>query len=158
LKIQGKYLLAGVLLIFSVGLAFDSLSNYINPYLSVTQVMNNMETYKGKSIQVIGIVESGTFIRGDGGTISFSITDGLESMKIRYSGAIPQNLDEGKDVVAIGSVSEDTLEAEKILVKCPSKYEGENPPKPNNHIFLTAIAIAIVAFAYLAITIFWKKG
>jgi cytochrome c-type biogenesis protein CcmE len=158
LKVQGKYLIAGALLIFSVGLAFDSVSNYINPYLSVTQVAHNIDTYKGKNIQVMGIVESGTFVRGDGSTISFSLTDGQESMKIRYSGAIPQNLDEGKDVVAVGSVVGDSLEAEKILVKCPSKYEGENPPKQNNHVFLTAIAIAFVALAYLVITVYWKKG
>ena len=65
-------MVAGVLLLLSAGLAFDSVSNYINPYLSVTQVVLNFERYSGKNLQVMGIVESGSFIRGDGGHPSFS--------------------------------------------------------------------------------------
>jgi cytochrome c-type biogenesis protein CcmE len=159
MRIQGKHVVAGVLLLLSAGLAFDSISNYINPYLSVTQVALNLERYSGKSIQVMGIVKSGSFIRGDGGTIQFTLTDGQESLPVQFTGATPQNFDEGKDVVAVGSLTgEASLEAAQLLVKCPSKYEGENPPQQNNHIFLAAVALAIIAVAYLAVTTFWKRG
>ena len=159
MKIQGKHMVAGVLLLFSAGLAFDSVSNYINPYLSVTQVALNLDRYSGKSIQVMGIVEPGSFIRGDGGTIRFTLTDGQESLPVQFTGATPQNFDEGKDVVAVGSLtSEASLDAAKILVKCPSKYEGENPPQQNNHVFLVAMGVALLAVAYLAVTMFWKRG
>jgi hypothetical protein len=86
MKIQGKHVVAGVLLLFSAGLAFDSVSNYINPYLSVTQVALNFNRYSGKSIQVMGIVEPGSFIRGDGGTIKFTLTDGQESLPVQFTG------------------------------------------------------------------------
>jgi cytochrome c-type biogenesis protein CcmE len=159
MKIQGKHMVAGVLLILSAGLAFDSVSNYINPYLSVTQVVLNFERYSGKNLQVMGIVESGSFIRGDGGTIQFTLTDGQESLPVQFTGTTPQNFDEGKDVVAVGSLtSEASLDAAQILVKCPSKYEGENPPQQNNHVFLAAVALAILTIAYLAVTTFWKRG
>ncbi len=159
MKIQGKHMVAGVLLLFSAGLAFDSMSNYINPYLSVTQVALNLNRYSGKSIQVMGIVEPGSFIRGDGGTIRFTLTDGQESIPVQFTGTTPQNLDEGKDVVAVGSLTgEASLEAEQLLVKCPSKYEGENLPQQNNNVFLAAIALAGLAFAYLAVTMLWKRG
>jgi cytochrome c-type biogenesis protein CcmE len=159
MKIQGKHMVAGVLLLLSAGLAFDSISNYINPYLSVTQVALNLERYSGKSIQVMGIVELGSFIRGDGGTMQFTLTDGQESLPVQFTGATPQNFDEGKDVVAVGSLTgEASLEAAQLLVKCPSKYEGENPPQQNNHIFLTAVALAALAVVYLAVTTFWKRG
>lgn len=152
-------MVAGVLLILSAGLAFDSVSNYINPYLSVTQVVLNFERYSGKNLQVMGIVESGSFIRGDGGTIQFTLTDGQESLPVQFTGTTPQNFDEGKDVVAVGSLtSEASLDAAQILVKCPSKYEGENPPQQNNHVFLAAVALAILTIAYLAVTTFWKRG
>jgi cytochrome c-type biogenesis protein CcmE len=145
MRIQGKHVVAGVLLLLSAGLAFDSISNYINPYLSVTQVALNLERYSGKSIQVMGIVKSGSFIRGDGGTIQFTLTDGQESLPVQFTGATPQNFDEGKDVVAVGSLTgEASLEAAQLLVKCPSKYE--------------AVALAIIAVAYLAVTTFWKRG
>jgi cytochrome c-type biogenesis protein CcmE len=159
MKIQGKHMVAGVLLILSAGLAFDSVSNYINPYLSVTQVVLNFERYSGKNLQVMGVVESGSFIRGDGGTIQFTLTDGQESLPVQFTGTTPQNFDEGKDVVAVGSLtSEASLDAAQILVKCPSKYEGENPPQQNNHVFLAAVALAILTIAYLAVTTFWKRG
>ncbi len=152
-------MVAGVLLLFSAGLAFDSMSNYINPYLSVTQVALNLNRYSGKSIQVMGIVEPGSFLRGDGGTIRFTLTDGQESLQVQFTGVTPQNLDEGKDVVAVGSLTgEATLDAEQLLVKCPSKYEGENPPQQNNPIFPATIALALLAFAYLAVTMLWKRG
>ncbi|MGD2200287.1 MAG: cytochrome c maturation protein CcmE [Candidatus Bathyarchaeota archaeon] len=159
MKIQGKHIVVGVLLLTSAGLFFDSLSNYMNPYLSVTQVALNLERYSGKPIQVMGIVEGGSFIRGDGGTIQFTLTDGQESLPVQFTGSTPQNFDEGKDIVAVGSLSEEaSLDAAKILVKCPSKYEGENPPKQNIHIFLTAVALAVLTVAYLAFTTLWKRG
>lgn len=159
MKIQGKHAVAGLLILISAGLAFDSVSNYINPYLSVTQVVLNMERYSGKSVQVMGFVEQGSFIRGDTGTIRFTLTDGQESILVQFTGTTPQNFEEGKDVVAVGSLTgESSLEASKLLVKCPSKYEGESAPQQNNHIFLFAMGLALLAVAYLAVTMFWKKG
>ena len=58
MKISGKYVVAGILLIFSGFLAYDSLSNYINPYLSVTSVVRNIDQYRGRRIQVMGVVQS----------------------------------------------------------------------------------------------------
>jgi cytochrome c-type biogenesis protein CcmE len=159
MKIQGKYIAAGALLLLSAGLAFDSVSNYVNPYLSVSQVALNLERYSGKSIQVMGIVESGSFMRGDGGTIQFILTDGQQSLPVQFTGTTPQNFNEGKDIVAVGSLTDEaSLEAAKILVKCPSKYEGEKSPQQNNHVFLTAMALVVLAVAYLVVTTFWKRG
>lgn len=159
MKIKGKYLVAGVLLIFSAFLAYDSLSNYINPYLSVTSVVRNVDRYRGKSLQVMGVVQIGTFDRGNDGTIRFAINDGTEAIDVVYTGALPQNFDEGKDVVVVGSLEGDeTVDAKQILVKCPSKYEGEDVPQQNNHVFLAALGVALIAVVYLAVTMFWKRG
>jgi cytochrome c-type biogenesis protein CcmE len=159
MKISGKYLVAGILIIFSAFLAYDSLSNYVNPYLSVTNVVRNIDQYQGKSLQVMGVVQTGTFDRGNDGTIRFAINDGTEAIDVVYTGALPQNFDEGKDVVIVGSLNGDeTVEARQILVKCPSKYEGEEAPQQNNHFFLAALGLALVAVAYLGVTMFWKRG
>jgi cytochrome c-type biogenesis protein CcmE len=159
MKISGKYLVAGILIIFSAFLAYDSLSNYVNPYLSVTNVVRNIDQYQGKSLQVMGVVQTGTFDRGNDGTIRFAINDGTEALDVVYTGALPQNFDEGKDVVIVGSLNGDeTVEARQILVKCPSKYEGEETPQQNNHFFLATLGVALVAVAYLGVTMFWKRG
>ena len=64
-----------------------------------------------------------------------------------------------KDVVVVGSLrGGEPLEASKILMKCPSKYEGERAPLLGNHVFWVALAMALVAVAYLVITVAWKRG
>ncbi len=105
------------------------------------------------------MVERGSVLRGNEGPVRFTLTDGYEAIAVQYSGALPQNFDEGRDVVVVGSLKGgDALEASKILVKCPSKYEGEEPPRQNNHIFLTAMAVALMALAYLAVTMLWRRS
>jgi len=48
-------------------------------------------------------------------------------MRIRYSGVKPLNFEHAKQVVALGKYnkSDKIFEADKILVKCPSKYTKE---------------------------------
>lgn len=159
MKIQGKYLLAGALLLFSVGLAFDSLTNYLNPYLSITQIAGDKDRYEGKSIQVMGVVAIDSIFRGGEGITKFAVTDGEGILNVNYIGALPQNFDHGKDVVVVGTLHDgEVLEASKILMKCPSKYEGESAPLIGNHVFWVALAIAAVAVAYLTLTTLWKRG
>ena len=159
MKIQGKHVVAGVLLLFSAGLAFDSLTNYLNPYLSVTQVSTNLDRYEGKNIQVMGVVAIGSIVRGDEGATRFAITDGFGSLEVAYVGTLPQNFDQGKDIVVVGTFrGGKAIDASKILMKCPSKYEGESVPILGNHVFWVALVIALVAVVYLVITLVWKSG
>lgn len=159
MKIQGKHLVAGILLLISAGLAFDSLTNYLNPYLSVTQVASNLDRYEGKNIQVMGVVAIGSIIRGDEGITRFAITDGSGSLDVTHVGTLPQNFDQGKDIVVVGTFKGgEAIDASKILMKCPSKYEGESAPLLGNHVFWVALVIALVAVVYLVITLVWKRG
>jgi len=45
-------------------------------------------------------------------------------MRVAYKGLKPGNFHDATQVVAIGRFHRGTLEAEKLLVKCPSKYQG----------------------------------
>lgn len=151
--------MTGILLLFSAGLAFDSLTNYLNPYLSVTQVSDDMDRYEGKNVQVMGVVAVDSIVRGNEGTTKFAVTDGEEILDVNYVGALPQNFDQGKDVVVVGTLHEgEVLEASKILMKCPSKYEGERASLVGNHVFWAALGIAAVAVAYIVLTVLWKRG
>ena len=46
-------------------------------------------------------------------------------MLVRYKGVKPDNFDEAYHVVAIGKYTGDAFAADKLLIKCPSKYEAE---------------------------------
>lgn len=159
MKIERKYLVASFLILFSIGLAYDSLSNYINPYVSVTKVTTNWDKYSRKPVQVMGRVSPESIIRSNEGTTLFSISDGVETLDVSYTGALPQNFGEEKDVVIIGTTEDDGfLVAEQILVKCPSKYEEDGDSQSNNHLYLAVMAIAGLAAIYLVGTWFWKRN
>jgi cytochrome c-type biogenesis protein CcmE len=47
-----------------------------------------------------------------------------QQLVVTYKGPKPGNFNEAIQVVAIGRYHDGALEAEKLLVKCPSKYQG----------------------------------
>ena len=47
-----------------------------------------------------------------------------QTMQVRYLGLKPANFEDALSVVAIGRYAGHRLEADKLLVKCPSKYQG----------------------------------
>ena len=161
MKIQSKQILIIVLVALSVGLAYDSIANYMNPYIPVSDISNNQAQYEGKSLQVIGVVEPGSLIRSDDGSLSFTLMDEDGSggkIQVTYQGVPPQNLEqEGNKVVVLGTLGADgEIDSNQLLVKCPSKYEGQDQ-QGYSHVFLAAIAVALLGVGYLVITMFYKK-
>jgi len=161
MKIQGKHILIIVLAALSVGLAYDSIANYMNPYIPVSDIANNQAQYQGKSLQIIGVVEPGSLIRSDDGSLSFTLLDEDGSGRgilITYHGVPPQNLEqEGNKVVVLGTLGSDgEIQSTQLLVKCPSKYEAEDQ-QGYSHIFLAVIAVALLGVGYLIILMFNKK-
>lgn len=66
-------------------------------------------------------------------TISFGLKDqNGEAMTVVYSGPPPANLAEATKIVAIGGVKDGVFKSDRLLVKCPSKYEGQNKLAANN--------------------------
>ncbi len=81
----------------------------------------------GSNVQVMGeVLPAGTDYDPTQGTFSFFITDDTgDRMKVVYGGIKPGNFDQATSVVCIGQYSDDTFQADKLLVKCPSKYLDE---------------------------------
>ena len=158
MKIQSKHIIIIVLLAVSIGLAYDSISNYVNPYIPVSDIVNDQAKYQGKSLQIIGVVKPGSVILTDSGYMNFTLTDGQDSILVTYRGIPPQNLeDEGNKVVVLGTLgAHGEIQSSQLLVKCPSKYEGQDQTG-YSYVFLAAIAVAIIGVGYLVITMFYKK-
>ena len=157
MKIQKKHIIIIILLALSAGLAYDSLFNYVNPYISVTDIINQKNLYKDKSLQVIGVIEANSLQRSDNGSIGFSLTDGMKTINVLYNGIPPQNLEPGNDIVVVGSLTDAGLKATQILVKCPSKYEDDQQ-QGTSHVFLATMGVALLGVGYLVFTMFWKKN
>jgi cytochrome c-type biogenesis protein CcmE len=55
--------------------------------------------------------------------------DGAQKLPIVFYDVMPDNLMKSTEIVATGFLRDGTFYAESLLVKCPSRYEAEEPPK-----------------------------
>jgi cytochrome c-type biogenesis protein CcmE len=82
------------------------------------------EAPAGHLIRVGGLVTNGSVKRQpDGLTVTFDITDYAETIKVQYTGILPDLFREGQGIVARGRLQEGNLfVAEEVLAKHDEKY------------------------------------
>ncbi|MEK1897445.1 MAG: cytochrome c maturation protein CcmE [Rhizobium sp.] len=76
-------------------------------------------------IRLGGLVGQGSVVRGKGSTVEFDVTDGSDqSVKVRYSGILPDLFREGQGVVTEGKFDAANHEfiADSVLAKHDEKY------------------------------------
>jgi cytochrome c-type biogenesis protein CcmE len=98
-------------------------------FFTVDEAVAKAGTVDQQKIRVKGSVVDGT-IQGEDGDIgrTFEISEKGEQLRIQYDQAVPDTFEPGVQVVATGRLDEqDTLQASKLMVKCPSRYEGKPP-------------------------------
>ena len=88
--------------------------------------------YDGKNVKVGGRVLDGT-IKRDASGVLFTIEDltgKSDTVKVLYSGQMPNTFDSGVDVVVIGKYASNgaLITADQLQTKCPSKYKGSASP------------------------------
>ncbi|APG83858.1 cytochrome c maturation protein CcmE [Sinorhizobium americanum] len=78
----------------------------------------------GTRIRLGGLVEAGSVKRGDGKTVTFSVTDTLATVPVTYSGILPDLFREGQGVVAEGSFAagRSVFVADTVLAKHDETY------------------------------------
>ncbi len=98
-----------------------SFSSSLTPYVTFSQA----KAASG-SVQVRGVLALEPIIpirAGQG--IQFVLRDEAgEQVQVRYSGVKPDGLEQATSIVAIGKYGNEQFVAEKLLIKCPSKYQG----------------------------------
>lgn len=83
---------------------------------------------QGEMVSVMGNVSTGTVEHEPMNNIlRFELEGNETSIQVVYEGAIPANFAQGITVVAKGQYDGDVFHAEKLIVKCPSKYEQGSP-------------------------------
>lgn len=109
-----------------IGVSVAFIAN-ASPYVSVSEARKSGATnvhLKGDLVK--------TSIKNDikDRSLRFELKDkNGEAMTVVYTGTPPQDMALATEVVAVGSVKGDEFHSEKLLIKCPSKYEGENKAK-----------------------------
>ena len=127
---KGYYVLGVLLLLAFAGFSLSSFKQTLTPYVSYEQARET-----SRMVQVAGGLEKGssTYQAGEHAlyfTIREAATAGNagngKTLRVRYHGVKPGNFEDAISVVAIGRYDRDKDEfaADKLLVKCPSKYQG----------------------------------
>lgn len=116
------YVVAAVLAVGFLVLGVTAFRTTLTPYVTFDVAMKT-----AGSVQVMGSLEKGSEkYDGSTQTLAFSIVDEHgRTLPVLYRGIKPANFRDALSIVAIGRWQSGALQAEKLLVKCPSKYQGQ---------------------------------
>ena len=120
------YWVAAVLALAFIALGVTAFNKTLTPYLTFD------EARKARGVvQVMGSLDKESD-RYDTAKqeLRFDLMDpDGHRMPVAYRGIKPGNFKDAISIVAIGSYRDGHIEAEKLLVKCPSKYQGAEVEK-----------------------------
>ena len=119
---------AGAALILAfLALGLTTFSSSMTPYVDFAEAEKSVRV-----VQVMGGLEKGSSrYETTSKTLFFNLVD-LETKKVlpvAYRDVKPANFEDAVSIVAIGKYQNDAFQAEKLLVKCPSKYQGQETEK-----------------------------
>ena len=108
-------------LVVATGLIGYAMQDGINFFRSPTQVLSDPPA-SGEVFRIGGLGETGSLMRGQGETVTFSVTDTNQTVPVRFTGLLPDLFAEGAGMVGTGSMAGDTFVATEILAKHDETY------------------------------------
>ncbi len=122
---NAKRVIGSLIVIACVAVAAYSMRGMITPYVSLAEAKRS-----GEYVQVIGVRQKSSPVEHSEGSFSFTLRDEEgTSFRVVHNGTKPQNFEHADKIVALGAwdAGRGVFAADRILVKCPSKYTGEKP-------------------------------
>ena len=121
------YWVGALLILGFLALGLTTFNKTMTPYVSFEEAVK-----AGRTVQVMGGLDK-TSTRYDIATktLHFRLVDEATKklLPVSYRDVKPANFEDAVSIVAIGRYEKDDFVAEKLLVKCPSKYQGEEIEK-----------------------------
>lgn len=120
---MNRKILLGVLLLAFVAYAGWSFTDSVTPYVGIAEAQKS-----AGNVQVKGLLAKNApapHMEGDNFIFTLQDEETGETMPVRYHGTKPDQFDEAYHIVAVGRYKEGTFESDKLLIKCPSKYESQ---------------------------------
>ncbi|WP_416795951.1 cytochrome c maturation protein CcmE [Ciceribacter azotifigens] len=93
-------------------------------YFYVPGDLSTVTVPPGTRIRLGGLVEAGSVKRGEGSTVTFTITDTIGTVPVTYTGILPDLFREGQGVVAEGAfvAGDPVFVADTVLAKHDETY------------------------------------
>lgn len=121
-----RFLVAGLVVVVAIGyMIFAAMQGGSEYYVTTGELLAMGETAVGQPVKLGGRVIEGS-VRWDRGTnsMSFTLTDGSQTMPVSYRGIVPDSFQPGNDVILEGKLADDgSFQATAMMAKCASKYE-----------------------------------
>ncbi len=127
---QFKFILGIGIIVTTVAVLIYTAVDQTKLYMvTVDQFVGTKDAFAGQHVRIAGRVQDDS-MHWDAGKrrLTFTLHDisGDGSIKVAYSGLLPDMFAEGRDVIVEGPDQDTaTFEAASILTSCPSKYEPE---------------------------------
>jgi cytochrome c-type biogenesis protein CcmE len=135
--VKKAYWAGALVLVGFLALGLSTFSRTMNPYVTLSEAKS-----AGRTVQVMGALEKGS-TRYDiaSKTLVFNMLEEKthERIAVAYRDVKPANFEDAVSIVAIGrwgagaapasTSGAGVFTAEKLLVKCPSKYQGQETEK-----------------------------
>lgn len=125
---RAKYIIGGLIIVLFVVWGASAFLKTTIQYVSIEEAAKARRT-----VQVMGKIDFDRVVYNtEDSRLEFAIYDaearekvGASSLNVLYYGVVPGNFDQATSVVLKGKAEGDHFVAEQMLVKCPSKYQGE---------------------------------
>jgi cytochrome c-type biogenesis protein CcmE len=125
---RAKYIIGSVVIVLFLIWGASAFLKTTIQYVPIEQARRASRT-----VQVMGKIDfDAVHYDTDKSRLEFVIYDPdaedkekAERLNVVYYGVVPGNFDQATSVVLKGKSEGDTFVAEQMLVKCPSKYQGE---------------------------------
>ncbi|MBL8048273.1 MAG: cytochrome c maturation protein CcmE [Chthonomonas sp.] len=126
---KGRWIVPTLCVTLGVGLMTAALIANASPYVDVAAA----RTMDGTDLHVAGKLVPGTLKSSPkDNLVAFELKDEKGAiMPVSYKGIEPGNLQQTDKIVAIGGFQDKVFVANKLLVKCPSKYESTKKEPAN---------------------------
>jgi cytochrome c-type biogenesis protein CcmE len=107
----------------AAGLAIYALGESTQLFKSPTELAEEPAPPPGRVFRVGGLVQSGSVKRDAGLEVEFVVTDGKNSVPVKYSGILPDLFREGQGVIALGTRDSDgVFKAHEVLARHDETY------------------------------------
>ena len=112
---------AGAVIAAALGLILYALSGQIALFRTPTELASGA-IEPDRRIRIGGLVAEGSVVR-DGTSVTFAVTDTVNSVTVTYTGLLPDLFREGQGVVAEGVLDESRVfRADSVLAKHDENY------------------------------------
>jgi cytochrome c-type biogenesis protein CcmE len=120
---RAALILAGVALLgIAAGLVLYALNDTIVFFYTPSELASKNVTL-GQRFRLGGLVEAGSIVKGEGMTVSFTVTDMIKAIPVSYKGQLPDLFREGQGVVTEGRLDgTGKFIADTVLAKHDETY------------------------------------